>query len=93
MTLTHGASTEDQARRVKTTDTSIVMRREDGPDIAKKGPWRMKYVGAGKEPAPPRSFLLLYNTDLQKDAEATVATEIDARLVTLTGDAALPELT
>ena len=69
LTLTHAASTEDQARRVETTDTSIVMRREDGPDIAKKGPWRMKYVGTGKEPAPPRSFLLLYNTDLQKDAE------------------------
>jgi hypothetical protein len=65
LTLTHAAPRENEER----TDTSIVMRRENGPEIPKKGPWRMKYVGSGKEPGPPRSFLLLYNTDLRKDAE------------------------
>ena len=69
LTLTHAAPKEDEAENKETTDTSIVMRREDGPEIPKKGPWRMKYVGSGKEPSPPRSFLLLYNTDLRKDAE------------------------
>ncbi|NIP93089.1 MAG: hypothetical protein GWO24_06375, partial [Akkermansiaceae bacterium] len=68
LTLTHAASKAIEAGKEETTDTSIVMRREDGPDIPKKGPWRMKYVGSGREPAPPRSFLLLYNTDLRKDA-------------------------
>ena len=50
------------------TSSSIVLRREDGPEIETKGPWRMHYVGMGSEPAPPRSYMLLYNTDLQKDA-------------------------
>ncbi|MDE0740287.1 MAG: hypothetical protein OSB83_13870 [Planctomycetota bacterium] len=63
LTLSHSASREAEC------DSTIVMRREDGPGIDKKGPWRMKYVGTGREPQPPRTFMLLYNTDLQKDAE------------------------
>lgn len=70
LTLTHGSSKKiDATRDWTTTDTSLLLRREEGPDLPKKGPWRMKYPGPGKEPAPPRSFLLLYNTDLHKDAE------------------------
>jgi hypothetical protein len=68
LTLTHAASKKDEAKKEK-TDTSIVMRREEGPEIEKKGPWRMKYVGRGSEPKPPRSFLLLYNTDFRKDTK------------------------
>ena len=66
LTLTHASPSKEQAGKDQ-TDTSIEMRRLDGPEIEKKGPWRMKHVGSGKEPAPPRSFLLLYNTDLLKD--------------------------
>lgn len=62
LTLTHIDSDEVE------TSSSIVLRREDGPEIETKGPWRMHYVGTGSEPAPPRSYMLLYNTDLQKDA-------------------------
>ena len=62
LTLTHA-----DARKVDGS-SSIVMRREDGPEIEKKGPWRMNYVGTGREPKPPRSFTLLYNTDLKKNA-------------------------
>ena len=62
LTLTHVDSKEVE------TNSSIVLRREDGPDVEKKGPWRMNYVGTGREPQPPRSFMLLYNTDLNKDA-------------------------
>jgi hypothetical protein len=50
------------------TSSSIVLRRKHGPNIENKGPWRMHYVGTGREPAPPRSYRLLYNTELQKDA-------------------------
>ncbi|MBI24933.1 MAG: hypothetical protein CMN05_15275 [Roseibacillus sp.] len=71
LTLTHTPSRKEETGKADPkkapTDTSIVMRREDGPDIEKKGPWRMKYVGRGREPTPPRGFLLLYNTDLRKD--------------------------
>ena len=62
LTLTHVDSDEVE------TGSTIVLRREDGPEIETKGPWRMHYVGTGSEPAPPRSYMLLYNTDLQKDA-------------------------
>ena len=62
LTLTHIDSDEVE------TSSSIVLRREDGPEIETKGPWRMHYAGTGSEPAPPRSYMLLYNTDLQKDA-------------------------
>ena len=62
LTLTHIDSDEVE------TSSSIVLRREDGPEIETKGPWRMHYAGMGSEPAPPRSYMLLYNTDLQKDA-------------------------
>ena len=56
LTLTHIDSDEVE------TSSSIVLRREDGPEIETKGPWRMHYVGTGSEPAPPRSYMLLYNT-------------------------------
>lgn len=62
LTLTHVDSEEVE------TSSSIVLWREDGPEIEQKGPWRMHYAGTGSEPAPPRSYMLLYNTDLQKDA-------------------------
>ena len=62
LTLTHIDSDEVE------TSSSMVLRREDGPEIETKGPWRMHYVGTGSEPAPPRSYMLLYNTDLQIDA-------------------------
>ena len=62
LTLTHLDSDEVE------TSSSIVLRREYGPEIEAKGPWRMHYGGKGSEPAPPRSYMLLYNTDLQKDA-------------------------
>jgi len=63
LTLTHADSNKVQS------SSSIVMRRDDGPGIEKKGPWRMNYVGTGREPHPPRTFMLLYNTDLRKDAK------------------------
>ena len=63
LTLTHVDSDEVE------TNSTIVLRREDGPEIEGKGPWRMHYVGTGREPQPPRSYILLYNTELQKDAE------------------------
>jgi len=63
LTLSHVDSGEVES------SSSIVLRREDGPGIEKKGPWRMVYAGKGGEPTPPRSFMLLYNTDLQKDAQ------------------------
>jgi hypothetical protein len=73
LTLTHTPSRKEETGKADPkkapTDTSIVMRREDGPDIEKKGPWRMKYVGRGREPTPPRGFLLLYKTALRKDAK------------------------
>ena len=47
LTLTHIDSDEVE------TSSSIVLRREDGPEIETKGPWRMHYVGTGSEPAPP----------------------------------------
>jgi len=62
LTLTHIDSDEVE------TSTSMVLRREAGPEIETKGPWRMHYVGTGIEPAAPRKYMLLYNTDLQKDA-------------------------
>jgi len=62
LTLTHVDSDEVE------TNSSIVLRREEGPEIEKKGPWRMHYAGTGREPQPPRNFMLLYNTDLLKDA-------------------------
>jgi hypothetical protein len=62
LTLTHVDSDEVE------TSSTIVLLREDGPEIEEKGPWRIHYAGTGSEPAPPRSFMLLYNTDLQKDA-------------------------
>ena len=62
LTLTHIDSDEVE------TSTSILLRREEGPEIEKKGPWRMHYVGTGREPTPARKYMLLYNTDLQKDA-------------------------
>lgn len=70
LTLTHADSKNAEPTKQPTaTDTSLLLRRETGPDLPKKGPWLMKYPGNGKEPAPPRSFLLLYNTDLLKDAD------------------------
>ena len=63
LTLTHVDSDEVE------TNSTIVLLREDGPEIEEKGPWRIHYAGTGSEPAPSRSFMLLYNTDLQKDAQ------------------------
>ena len=62
LTLTHVGSAK------AATNSSIVLRRDEGPEIESKGPWRMHYAGSGREPKAPRSFMLLYNTDLQKDA-------------------------